>query len=81
MKKKMIKLINSERVNTKVTSQKAIGCDLGSFDVCSVKDLAGCTVNSYDNCGKDYAVCYNNSYDLCYTEDKIACFDGGHDVE
>ena len=79
MKKKMIKMINNERVNAKLTSQKA--CDADSYDVCTYQDEAACAVNSYDKCGKDFALCYSNSYDLCNGTDLDACINGTHDID
>lgn len=69
--KKMIKLINSERINAKIESSKA--CASTSYDECSNVDEAHCSQYSYDRCGKDYAACYNNSYDYCTGTDIDLC--------
>ena len=64
MSKKVIKLINNERKNCKISSQKA--CDIGSNDVCTYIDAAECTVYATDVCDKDYVSCYNGAdYTAC----------------
>ena len=40
MSKKVIKLINNERVNAKIASQKA--CSGGATDICVYQDNADC---------------------------------------
>lgn len=75
--KKFIKLINSERICTKLVSSKA--CDSLSMDDCTELDKAECTVNSYDVCTKDLAACYNKGYDFCEINyDTDACI-GSYD--
>lgn len=63
--RKIIKLINSERINRRIESSKA--CDTSSQDVCAMEnyDLAQCTISSYDLCVKDYVGCTNNTVDYC----------------
>ena len=76
--KKLIKLINSERINSNIVSNKA--CEDYSTNICTAKDYATCVVNSYDVCSKDHAACFNNSYDYCNTyRDTDLCSDGSHD--
>lgn len=69
--KKVIKLINDERVTLKQVSAKA--CDATSTDVCTEIDNAYCIVNSYDVCTKDYAGCSNDSEDYCAYMDTAPC--------
>ena len=72
--KKIIKLINNERINRNVSSAKAtLECDATSTDVCAMVnyDNAHCTVGSYDLCVKDYAACSNHSIDYCPGRDDI----------
>ena len=77
--KKILKLVNNERVNSKLVSQKA--CDATSKDVCPYVDNAECTTYSYDKCTKeDYAACYNYSDDTC-TSDFYPCHNGEADIE
>ena len=65
--KKMIKLINDERVNAKAVSAKS--CDETSQDYCYSGDFAECQVYSFDVCGtKDLAACYSHSQDVCIGE-------------
>lgn len=76
MSKKIIKLINNERTNRKLSASKA--CDTTSTDVCAKTefDYASCTISSFDLCVKDYAGCTNNSIDYCsgsQGEDYYAC--------
>lgn len=78
--KKLIKLINSERVDRGVVSRKADECIGLSSDFCRLEDHATCTVNSYDVCGKDYAGCYNYSYDYCENVDNFACGNQSYDL-
>lgn len=79
--KKIIKLINNERINIKVRSAKATydpPCDSTSDDYCSEVDNAICTIGSYDLCVKDYAGCTNHSTDYCATVyDYNACHTAG----
>ena len=63
--KKIVKLINGERVNRALTASKA--CDATSTDICAEKnyDYAHCTVYSTDLCVKDYAGCTEHTIDYC----------------
>ena len=74
--KKVIKLVNNERTNSKLASQKA--CGAGSVDSCPVSyDYADCTTYAYDVCTKeDHAGCYNGADDVC-TIDNYACSGAG----
>ena len=63
MSKKFIKLINNERVNANITSQKA--CSGGATDICTYDDNAHCTNYALDVCDKDYAACRNGADDVC----------------
>lgn len=82
MSKKVIKLINNERLNTKVVAAKS--CDSTSVDICSgnTYDKAQCSVYAYDDCGKDYAACYEGANDICANIDNNApCHGAGaHDI-
>ncbi len=76
--KKIIRLINNERMNRRIESSKA--CDATSTDVCAEKDNASCTISSYDLCIKDYKSCTNNSIDFCSsTKDFSYCSAGETD--
>lgn len=80
--KKIIKLINDERLNRKLNSGMA--CDSTSKDSCAIEDHAGCTVFSEDYCGKDFAGCTNNSFDYCGESggrDFYACHSGENDFQ
>ncbi len=79
--KKIIKLINNERLDAKIESSKA--CVSTSHDVCnsSAYDKAECSTYSYDQCGKDYAACYNYGYDLCTVTDTDACSGSTRDID
>ena len=71
-----IKLINNERLNSKIISTKA--CATDSHDVCtSGLDLYKCMSYAYDHCNKDYASCSFNAYDLCQSKDMTACSGAG----
>lgn len=63
MKKRVIKLINNERKNSKLTSGKA--CDSTSVDVCSMIDASECVLYAYDSCTKDYSPCGKGAHDIC----------------
>ena len=79
--KRCIKLVNNERINSKIVASKA--CDTTSKDICTVHgyDFAECTVFSYDKCNKDYAACYNNGYDYCYNyRDTDVCSNEERDI-
>ena len=76
MSKKMIRLINNERINTKIASQKA--CSTGADDHCVYEDNAHCTTYAYDYCHKDYAACRNGADDVCYANyDYTVCVGPG----
>ncbi len=77
--KKLVKLINDERNDRGIVSEKAEGCLGQSTDICT-KDYATCTVNSYDVCVKDHAGCYNYSYDYCEYVDNTACGNQSYDL-
>ena len=64
MKKRVIKLINNERLSTNIASVPT--CDDTSINNCERLDLALCTVNSYDACGKDFYSCSADKTDYCY---------------
>ena len=72
--KRIIKLINNERVCAKTVSGK--GCDNTSSDICPNEDYAACQVFSYDMCEtKDLAACVVYSADYCGGEaDVVACY-------
>ena len=72
--KKVIKLVNNERRNSKLASQKA--CVATATDECVYVDNATCSSHALDDCVKDYAGCYEYAKDVCYT-DTTAC--GGFD--
>ena len=76
--KKILKLVNNERVNFKLVSRKA--CDSTSTDICPHIDYAACSSYAYDECSKeDYAGCYQGADDIC-TYDAEACGGaGGYD--
>lgn len=74
MTKKLIKLINNERLDAKIMSQKA--CAAANNDICTVEtaDKYTCTTYAYDYCGKDYSACSEGADDVCYTYDSgISC--------
>ncbi len=67
--KKMVKLINDERLNPKIASKKATEpdtCDSTSVDVCNVADYSDCTVYAYDWCNTDYRSCTEGADDYCF---------------
>ena len=73
MTKKIIKLINNERLNTQFASKKACE-DSTATDVCTSIDAAHCTTYAYDYCSKDYAACYAGADDTCsYYSDHTVC--------
>ena len=75
--RKIIKLINNERVNRKVSVRKA--CDATSIDICEEFDFQSCTVSSTDICIKDLqGACANSSYDSC-TRDYVGCDNASND--
>ena len=75
MTKKIIKLINNEKTETKIKSTKAYSA--GSIDVCTEIDLAACYNLAYDKCEKDYAACINEAYDYCTESDHAGCYEEG----
>jgi len=78
MRKKYIKLINSERKNTSIGAEKACVSPY-NVDICGEYDGPDCTAYSYDCCTKrDYGACTNHGYDWCST-DYSGC-NGGYDV-
>ena len=74
MKKTIIKLINNERVSTKILSAKAeTKCASDSYDYCNAGyDFAICSSYAYDQCGKDYSACFNGADDICTNVDDDA---------
>lgn len=72
--KRIIKLINNERVNAKIISAK--GCTENATDICVVSsyDKAHCSDNAYDYCYKDQAACTDNAYDYCRGTDRYGCY-------
>lgn len=79
MNKKVIKLINNERLNTRISSMKGQGCYNGAEDICSWVDDARCSNFAYDKCGKDYAACREGADDICYNVDETVCAGAGAD--
>jgi len=75
--RKIIKLINDERMNRKLSARKA--CDATSTDICAEFDNAACTIGSYDMCIKDFKGCTNNSNDYSCSRDYAACTNGAYD--
>lgn len=75
--KKIIKLINDERINVKIQSSKS--CDTISYDLCAVYDGTSCASYSYDKCNKDYAACTGGATDTC-EKDYASCYDGAYDI-
>lgn len=69
--KKLIKLINNERLNAKINASK--GCDSTSLDTCSSPDYGNCALYAQDQCGKDYSTCAEGANDVCIYEDRTAC--------
>ena len=62
--KKIIKLINNERMSAKIASISA--CSVGAIDICHQLDYAHCTTHAYDYCTKaDYGMCSNWEDDVC----------------
>lgn len=67
-----LKLINNERLDSKILSSKA--CATDSHDVCtSGIDIYACKSYAYDHCYKDYASCSYQAYDYCSYKDNTAC--------
>ena len=63
--KRVIKLINNERMDCKIASAKA--CSGAAIDICRIEsyDFAECSVSATDVCVKDYAGCTSNAFDYC----------------
>jgi len=68
--KKVIKLINNERINRMITTAK--GCALNTADTCKIyaydmcpKDYSPCAGMAQDQCGNDYGYCVILSQDTC----------------
>lgn len=76
MSKKVLKLVNNERIFAEVTSAKA--CTVGAADTCYTADHAGCTTYALDTCKKDYAACYDGAHDVCeYIDNNAPCNGAG----
>ena len=78
--KKIIKLINNERLNEKISSLTAyVQCDSTSGDVPGDIDQAGCAIYAYDKCSTyDLAACIQGAHDYCEgTYDTKACIGPG----
>lgn len=74
MSKMFIKLINNERTNLSIKSQKAAEdnafCKADSVDTCAHIDNAACSTYANDQCGKDYAACMEGAWDICTAVEK-----------
>ena len=90
MSKKLIKLINDERTNLSIKSQKAVElddnahCKEDSFDFCAYIDNAACSTYATDKCNKDYAGCIEGAWDVCtaVAKDVDLCIGAGvEDIE
>ena len=80
MTKRIIKLINNERINYSIRSIKATACDgdATSKDFCSQIDQAHCMTYAYDACTKDFAACTYGADDYCpATGDYQGCTGAG----
>ncbi len=69
--KKIIKLINNERINSAVLSNKANNCVGGGVDYCAKEDRASCSAYADDTCTYDYYSynCYGiSTEDACYID-------------
>lgn len=79
--KKYINLINNERSNRKIVSQKAVVyCDSTSRDITGTQaDQAGCMAYALDKCTTyDLAACIQGAHDYCEgTYDTKACIGPG----
>ena len=81
--KRMLKLINNERINVRVVSKKAVSwCDSTSVDDCRNLDYAHCGTYAYDKCTvKDLAACQEHATDKC-SIDRDACIGlTGYDID
>ncbi len=72
--KKIVKLINNERNNKAMLSQKAQDkCDSTAHDYCPSIDYGICSLYATDVCSKrDYAGCAEGAQDKC-SIDTYAC--------
>ena len=81
--KKFIKLINDERNNCQIASQKAYAtCSEGAEDIYGsyAENHAGCSTYAYDKCHQiDLAACINGAHDYCesYQIDTVGCYGPG----
>lgn len=78
MNKKTIKLINNERINPRITAERA--CSTSIADNCTQTgyDYATCISWAYDKCGKDYTGCREGAHDICtYVDDDRPCSGSG----
>ena len=79
--KRFIKLINNERINSRIQSKKADAtCSVGADDYCGQYDQAACTAYALDKCARyDLAACVEGAHDYCesYTYDTEACVGPG----
>lgn len=73
--KKTVKLINNERINYAILSNKANGCIGGALDICDRIDVSKCDTYAYDYCTKeDRASCDAGAKDICtYDYDSHNC--------
>lgn len=81
--KKIVKLINNERINSAVLSNKANDNDCfgGALDICERIDVSKCDTYAYDYCSKeDRASCDAGADDVC-TYDHQACSGPGVEDE
>ena len=80
--RKIIKLINNERMNATILSKKAANdyafCESDSVDVCTAIDYVACTAYATDECNKDYAGCTTEAWDIC-DRDFTVCTSGQYD--
>lgn len=91
MNKKIIKLINGERTNLSIKSQKAVDpdndraeCKADSVDICVYIDNAACSTYANDECNKDYAGCMEGAWDICtavYRDTDLCIGAGVSDIE
>ena len=90
MSKKLIKLINNERTNLSIKSQKAVelddnaDCKEDSLDFCAYIDNAACSTYANDQCNKDYAGCMEGAWDICtavYRDTDLCIGAGVSDIE
>lgn len=82
MKTHILKLINNERTNVRISSKKGYSiCPSNAYDYCpSVStDMAMCGTFAFDRCTKkDYAGCQEGADDTC-TIDTTACVGAGQE--